>query len=218
MSFEIIKLKTKDDWEITGDYYAPDNAFGTSVLMLHMMPANRKSFSEIAVALLRIGFSGLAIDLRGHGESKGGPDGYKAFSDKEHQDSIYDVVSAADFLKTKGAKKIFIIGASIGANLALQYLSMEPAVKAAVLLSPGLNYKGLMIDVFVKNVGTGKAIYFVASEGDKYSMESTRSLYDMTPDDVKKDIMAFDRGGHGTNLFDSHPELINDIVLWFKNL
>lgn len=218
MNSEVLKLKTRDGWEIVGDYHKSAGESDTAVLMLHMMPATRKSFAGLAAKFQEADIPSLAIDLRGHGESQGGPDGYRNFSDKEHRDSIFDVKSGAEFLKTKGAKKIFLIGASIGANLSLQYLTTDSAATAVILLSPGLDYKGIKTNELVKMVAGGKAIYFIAANDDKYSAASIETLYDVTPDGVKRDIKIFDTGGHGTNLFQSHPELMDDIIKWLKSL
>lgn len=217
MKPEVVKLKTKDDVEIIGDFYdAPTSEIG--VLMLHMMPATRKSFSRLAEKFQEKNMKVLAIDLRGHGESAGGPAGYQLFSEEEHKKSSLDVESAAAFLKEQGAKTLYLIGASIGANLSLRYLAEDPDVKAAVLLSPGINYHGVRTDDVIKKVYHTKAIYFAAANDDTYSYDTVQRIFEMTPEGVKKELKLFETGGHGTALFDSHPELADEILEWLQNL
>jgi len=217
MNSELVKLKTKDGVDIVGDYYpAPD--FNVGVLMLHMMPADRKSFFAFAEKVQRAGWQGLAIDFRGHGESQGGPSGYQLFKDEEHQKSILDVEAGAEFLKSKGVKEIYLVGASIGANLSLQYLVEHPEAKAAVLLSPGLNYRGIKTDELAKKVYHTKAVYLAAAQDDYYSYETVQGLYDVLPKEVTRELKLFDSGGHGTKLFETHPELMEEIILWLKSL
>src|SRR5207245_1856203 len=97
------------------------------VLLLHMMPAVKESWQELAKALNEAGLSALAIDFRGHGESVSKSDGtrlnYKDFADEQQQAKILDVRGAMEWLRARGAQdsQIAVIGASIGANLALQY-------------------------------------------------------------------------------------------------
>ena len=43
---EVVNLNTKDGFEIIGDYYEADSDKG--VLLLHMMPADRKSWIQFA--------------------------------------------------------------------------------------------------------------------------------------------------------------------------
>jgi len=215
---EVVKLKTKDGVEIAGDYYSVSVPGEIGVLMLHMMPANRKSYSAFAEKIQEAGWQGLAIDFRGHGESHGGPVGYQLFKDEDHQKSILDVEAGAEFLKTKGIKKIFLVGASIGANLSLQYLAEHSDAKAAVLLSPGLNYRGVKTDESAKKVYHTKAIYLTAAKDDDYSYETVQGLYDILPKEVARELKLFDSGGHGTKLFETHPELIGTIINWLKSL
>lgn len=216
MKPEVVKLKTKDDVEIVGDYYGAVSDIG--VLMLHMMPADRKSFSAFAEKIQQVGWQGLAIDFRGHGESQGGPVGYQLFKDEDYQKSILDTEAGAEFLKSKGVKEIYLVGASIGANLSLQYLVENAGAKAAVLLSPGLNYRGVKTNELVIKVYRLKSVYFAAAKDDDYSYETVQQLFDMVPEGVNREIKLFNSGGHGTKLFEIHPELMEKIVKWLKLL
>lgn len=213
---EIVKLNTKDGFEIIGDYYEARGDKG--VLLLHMMPADRKGWTKFAEKLQEKGFKVLAIDLRGHGESSGGPDGYKKFSDAEHQASGFDVGTGAEFLGNKGVKNLHLAGASIGANLALKYLSEHPGAKSAVLLSPGLDYRGIKIIGLVKALKDDQAVFAVASEGDKYSFDSVNKLFEgLLLGDLRM-IKVFENAGHGTTIFEKEPEFMDEIISWIIGL
>lgn len=214
---EVVKLKTKDGVKIVGDYY-PALGSNVGVLMLHMMPADRKSYSVFAEKIQEAGWQGLAIDFRGHGESQGGPAGYQLYKDEDHQKSILDAEAGAEFLKSKGAKEIYLAGASIGANLSLQYLAEHPEAQAAVLLSPGLNYRGIKMDELAKKVYHTKAVFLTAAQDDDYSYETVQELFDMLPKGVGREIKLFDSGGHGTKLLETHSELMEEIIKWLKSL
>lgn len=214
---EKINLRTADNVNIAGDHYK-GLAGSPGVLLLHMMPADKKSWAEFAKKLNKAGFGALAIDLRGHGESEGGPDGWRDFSEEEHQKSVEDVRAAVDFQISEGHSKIFLAGASIGANLALQYLAESDRVLAAVLLSAGLNYKGIETLPLVQKIDGGQGVFFIAARDDVRSggpaEKMAQNLYDTS--NGRKKIKIFDTGGHGTDLFKAHPELKDDITNWFK--
>ncbi len=210
-----VNLKTADGLNIAGDHY-PGPEGGPAVLLLHMRPADRKSWKGFAEKLSESGFGALAIDLRGHGESDGGPDGYRDFADSDTQKSIMDVRAAVDFQISEGHSKIFLAGASIGANLALWYLAESEKISAAVLLSAGLNYRGVETLPLVGRVRPEQGVFFVAAKDDriKGADEMAQNLYDGSAG--LKEIKVFEAGGHGTDLFQTHPDLMGDIIDWFK--
>lgn len=219
---ETVTITTKDGVQIVGDYYPAGAENAPAVLLLHMMPSTRKSWVDFSEKLNEVGMSALAIDLRGHGDSLNKSDGtylnYKNFSNAEHQWSMYDVEAAVDFLKQKGAEKIFVIGASIGANLALQYAAEHSDIRAAVLLSPGLDYRGILTADLPPQLRAGQAAYYAASSEDSYSADSVRTLYQKTPEAVKKEEKIFDNAGHGTDMFTHEPDFEGQIISWLKTL
>lgn len=217
---EKIEFTTEDGVKIIGDYYAAKNS-KLSVILLHMMPADRSSWRELAEILRINNIQSLAIDLRGHGESvdkKGEKINYKNFSDKEHQESINDVESAAKFLIEKGAtpNKIILIGASIGANLSLHYLSEHSKIPMAVLLSPGLDYHGIKTDILVKKLAPNQKILIIASVEDRYSTESAGELQLLVPEN--SEIKICNNLGHGTRMFEKNPELMNEVLNWINSI
>lgn len=209
---ERVFLTTTDGAAIIGDYSGKPSE--PAVLMLHMMPATKESWRIFSEKLNTAGFQTLAIDLRGHGESEGGPQGYKRFSDAEHQASIHDAEAGIQFLKSKSPSKIFIAGASIGANLALQYAVEHPEVNGIVLLSPGLDYRGIKTEPLVGKLPKNQGVYFAASADDSYSADTVKKLFDMTPTGVKKELKMFERAGHGTTIFEKEPAFMDELVSW----
>lgn len=210
--FEAVKIKAQDGIEIAGDYY--DAPSDKGVILLHMMPADRKSWIKFALKLQTKNFKVLAIDLRGHGESQGGPDGYKNFSDIEHQSSSFDVEAAVEFLENKGAGNLYLAGASIGANLALKYLAEHSEAKSVVLLSPGLDYRGVKTVGLVKALKDDQAVFAVASEDDKYSFDSINKLFEGISLSDSRMIKIFKDAGHGTTIFERKPEFMDEVVGW----
>lgn len=220
--YKRVNFKTEDDVIISGDYYGVPEPKGY-VLMLHMMPAVKESWQELAKAMNRASFAVLAIDLRGHGESINKTDGttlnYKNFTDQQHQSSIYDVKAALNWLRMEGAMNhcVAVVGASIGANLALYTLANVKEIPTAVLMSPGLDFRGLQTEPLVKKLKQTKSFLCISSLDDKYSFDSCRTLIQETPLGIQKENIELQDAGHGTHMFSTEPDLAQKVVAWIES-
>ncbi|MEK7596354.1 MAG: alpha/beta fold hydrolase [Patescibacteria group bacterium] len=225
-----ISLFAKDGVKISANLYpaAKQARYGASsvekpigwLVLIHMMPATKESWQNFAEKAQNEKYESIAVDLRGHGESKGGPDGFIHFTDEEHQKSIFDVQATVDYLiNSRGAApaKIFLIGASIGANLSLEYLAENPKFPAAVSLSAGLNYRGIKTEPLIKNFQAGQKIFFVSAKDNGDNAKENQKLYELTPNYVNKKIKIFNTGGHGTDLLKNNPNLENLIFEFLKS-
>ena len=158
----------------------------------------------------------MSIDLRGHGESlykDGDKRSFEDFSDVEHQESVGDIAAAKTFLDEKGAdtSRLAIVGASIGANLALVYAAPDEDVKTVVLLSPGLDYRGVKTAPAMEAYGERPALV-IASDEDEYSAESCRELKGIAGESVE--LKIYEDSGHGTNIFEPQPQLETEVISW----
>jgi len=221
---ERAEITTKDDIKIIGDFYSAGENTPYAAILLHMMPADRKSWAPFAEKLQKSGISSLAIDLRGHGESISAIDGkiidYKDFSDEDHQKSIEDVRAAHKWLKEKGAEYLFIAGASIGANLALRHASENSDIVSVILLSPGINYRGVEALSFANHLDSNKDVYVIAARDDKNVPEADKMAKEIHNAIIskKKDLKIFESGGHGTDILLAHTDFEDTLVEFFKKL
>ena len=213
---ERVELTTADGVTIIGAHYKVEPP-GSGVLLLHMMPAAKESWRGFGAKLNETEIGALAIDLRGHGESDGGPDGYRTFTDEEHQLSIEDVRVGIKYQKEEGHGPIFVAGASIGANLALNILAENPEIEGAILLSAGINYRGVETISSAKKIRTDQSVYVVAAKDDGSCGKMAEEIFMALATDKKK-IEIFDVGGHGTNIFWKHPDLMDRLVRWLQEL
>lgn len=213
---EKITFRTKDGVLISGNYYKPQKEHSPVFLLLHMMPATKESWNTFAQRLAARGFACLAIDLRGHGGSidkNGKRIDYKEFRDADHRGSMNDIESAKEFLagqKYVDISRFAIAGASIGANLALRQASVDKDVRLLVLLSAGLNYRGIQAQELAPKYPA--SVYILASEGDTYAAESSRQLCGIFPGDKRLNIINGNL--HGTAMLDAVPELIDELLEW----
>ncbi|HLC36582.1 MAG TPA: alpha/beta fold hydrolase [archaeon] len=212
-AMEKVSFQTNDGVTIAANFFSPKKSNGKAVILLHMMPAVKESWNAFAKKLTEKGFTVIAPDLRGHGESnKKGNEvlDFQKFSDKEHKESIQDVYASMSFLEEKGFQKenTFIIGASIGANLALQFAAENPEIKRTALLSPGLDYRGVNAEKFIEKFKG--SLFIASSKEDAYSYSSSETLAKKSANAVNK---QYNNAGHGTTMFNS-TDLMNELLEW----
>ena len=213
---EKVSIITQDEVRLSGLLWDAQSRF--SVLLLHMMPATKESWEDLANRLFHRGMNVLAIDFRGHGQSDGGS--YKAFTDEQHQKYYFDTEAAVEFLTQKYPKTtIDMAGASIGANIMIQYMVGHPEIIKGVALSAGLDYHGVRAIELVESLHVDQELFYVASHDDMRSGGSdcgimAEQLAHSTAS--KSKITVYDTGGHGTNMWKEHPELLYQIQQFFQ--
>ncbi len=216
---ERITFSTDDGITIVGNLYKGKEG-SPCALLLHMMPATKESWETFAVQLVDSGYTVLAIDLRGHGESIGTterPIDYKEFTDKEHQATIHDIEAAVRWLRrTQETKesRLVIVGASIGANLAISFAAKHRPATAVVALSPGLRYHGVSIESATAELPSLAKIYFAASDDDEYALSSVRELAAMRSKSTT--LRELHDAGHGTTMFEKSPGFLEEVIRWIS--
>lgn len=199
-----VTLKTSDNVEIAGTFYpGADNSKG--VILLHMLSRTRKDWDGFARKLSQAGFSALAIDLRGHGDSDYR---FQLFTAEEFNDMTKDVSAAYSYLANRGITNVAVVGASIGANVAYKYLAVNDQVATGILLSPGLDYRGVNIE----NLQVNQPVMVIAAEDDAYSWRSAETI----TGGLKGELRIYPSGGHGTNLLQTQPDLEQAMQDWIS--
>lgn len=112
-------------------------------------------------------------------------------------------------------ERTVLIGASIGANLALGQAAREPRIKGVVLLSPGLEYRGIKTADPMQAYGQ-RPVLIVAAEGDSYAADSSRKLNDLAQG--AHHLEMFRGNAHGTDLLSAQPELRWLILEWLEKM
>ncbi|MFH8080931.1 MAG: alpha/beta hydrolase [Candidatus Aenigmatarchaeota archaeon] len=211
------KFETDDGFIIYADFYQPEKPNGKALILLHMLRTDKSHWRDFAEELRKNGYHVLAIDLRGHGKSiikQGQKITWENFSEKDFKNMVLDVKAAKLFLIENGVneKSVGIIGASIGANTALNYAATDEEIKVVVLLSPGLNYRGVTTMEALSNYN--RPLLIVASKEDEPSASSSQKLYEMAMGE--KFLKIYENAGHGTNMF-SKTDLNKVIIDWLEN-
>lgn len=204
-------IPLSDGLVIQATLYQPDDSDPhPGVILVHMLGSNRQVWQEngLGQQLATAGFVALAIDLRGHGETGGEVDWAKT------PDDIRQIWQAFVALDQVIDNRTAVVGASIGANLALQLASQEPTIRTVALLSPGLDYHGITTDDAVVTYGERPLLIAYSSE-DSQSADAIPTLRDTSKGDLQ--LVSFENAGHGTAMFAAQPNLSTIILNWLKS-
>ncbi len=202
-----VSIPGADGLMVMGDFYPPPVAPAPGILLLHMYGGSRSDWRAFALDLRSAGFASLAIDLRGHGETAGVED-WSLASD--------DVAMAYAWLGAQAGVDVdrrALVGASIGANLALVEGARDESVGAVALLSPGFDYFRIQIQGLIEEYGERPSL-LVASEEDAYSAETVRALAVSAPGEAELVILT--GAGHGTAMLERDPELAGDLIAFLN--
>lgn len=223
-----VSFLTDDGVLIIGTYYSPSSSHQTTtkaVILLHMLGRDRNDWNTFASTLSNRsnGFAVLSIDLRGHGESinqNGNTISFQSFTPVDFNKMVLDVKAAKHFLviqKHISPNNIAIVGASIGANIGLKYAASDPSIRTIVLLSPGLDYKGVTTSDSVRKYTN--PIYIATAGRDPIAGNDPETLCSMI--NCGNRLMVYqDSNSHGTDMFSDttlKPPLDKLIISWLDS-
>lgn len=190
-----VHFSTQDHVLLDGWLYGRGSS--TAIICSHEHPGSKADWSDSAPWFAASGFMVLAYDFRGWGNSQGQFDASKL--DK-------DVLAAIAFVKSKGAKKVMLLGASMGADISL-ITAAETQVAGVITLSP--EYLFGLSDTNIRAVSAPKL--FINSEGDAFATD-TQQMYQNAGQ--PKTLHLYPGNAHGVDIFatDNGQDLIARIL------
>ena len=201
-------LRTADDVSLAASWYEPTIRPAPAVILVHMLQRTRRDWDLLASRLAAGGIGALTFDLRGHGESLGSAQDYKAM--------VQDIEAAKRFLETRpgvDTGRIALGGASLGASLVTLAAAEDATIRGVALLSPVLDYRGTRIEAAARKLGS-RPMLLVASDDDAYAMRSARELQKGAP--ASRELVIVPSGGHGTIMLSRSPGLAFTILDWYR--
>jgi pimeloyl-ACP methyl ester carboxylesterase len=209
MVVEAVEVPAADGLVIRGDLYLPSTGGEPSpgVILLHMLNSNRRAWRDFPWTLAGECDVVLAVDLRGHGETSGQNDWVKARDDMQ---LVIDYLGSRPEVQDGN---IALVGASVGANLALAAGAGSDAVRTVVLLSPGIDYAGIK-SLEALALYAERPLLMFASEEDTYAADSSRTLDEYAQGEHR--LVLFQGAGHGTDMFANEPGLHVQIMDWLE--
>ena len=178
------------------------------VVLAHMVGRDARDWEFLSKRLDGVKLSTVAIDLRGHGKSaKAGSE----LSEGDYKSMVHDLEAGVNWLRKNGVTEVSCVGASIGANLCAQLGAKDPNIVNLVLLSPGLNYKGVTSGDALQNYGD-RPVLIVAAEDDRFAPRSAAVLEEAAKGQVHYELLS--EGGHGTKMLTRDARLEGMITSW----
>lgn len=206
-----VPIPVEDGTTVSADWALPNKA-QNAVVLVHMNGRNRQDWSAMADKLARSGVGVVTLDLRKHGGNV--PAGTSAEPvPQDYLDMVKDVRAAVTFIEGKGAQKVMLVGAEIGANLAINVATEDPKVVAVAMLSPGLDYKGIIAADAVTRYGNRPVLIIVSNE-DAYAAKSSLVLDGYAKGEHMLHIL--ENAGKGTKMFNREPALEGYLTGWIS--
>jgi pimeloyl-ACP methyl ester carboxylesterase len=167
----------------------------TAVVLSHMRPADQRSWFGFADRLADQGYLVLTYDFRG---TCPGGEGGCSRGDRDIAAIWQDVLGAEDFVRSQGATKVALVGASMGGTASLVAAGQEGEdLEAVVTLSAPESIEGLVADAsLLQRVPANKL--FIAGLGDAEAAASAEHLEAIAPPPKRIAIIPAD--DHGTDL------------------
>lgn len=204
-----VTFTSTDGTTLSGEFFEAFNRPAPGVVLVHMLSRNKSDWRELPDRIRDAGITALTIDLRGHGGSSGSAGDVSAM--------IQDVRAAARWLASRANVRpdaIAIVGASLGASLALHAAIDLPQVRAIGLLSPSLDYRGLRTDIaLIKRLGA-RSLWLAASTEDPLALRTLRDFAAETSG--PREQMVSNASAHGTMLLDRDGEVGRGLVDWLR--
>ena len=211
-------LPTKDGTLIYGTFIYPDDReVHPAVILCHQFKSDSSSYKNFQTLLSENGICSLAIDFRGFGESTYKELSYTNFNDQNYIDMLMDIKAALVFLQSEtvqdriDGESIGLIGASIGANLAIMAGAEIEGLKCIGALSPGRSWHGLEPLPYAPRVNIPALVGYALD--DKQSAEVIPDLTEAFGEN-EPNVVAVSGGQHGTNML---PDGFDQTLLnWLK--
>lgn len=221
------EIITEDNVILIGKFMPPKNPEKLTFILLHGLASGKEEWYSFADRLSARGYGYLAVDMRGHGESN------KTKSGKEVDIKYFgapgpgsqwdkmteDVDCMVKYLNRKRnikKNKVALAGASIGANIVLKYSARHKFIPLTILLSPGLNYVGLLSAPAMQEYDN-RPVAIASSPKDEYAYASSARLL-VIAREAGANVVVFEgkKNQHGTQMFDGKFE--NKLLNWLDSV
>lgn len=180
-----VTFETEDGVQLSGHLFG---ASDVGIVLSHMEPADQESWWDFAPILADKGYMALAYDFRGYGRSGGARE--LGLIDR-------DVQAAVDFLRSKGASRVFLVGASMGGTASLKVAAMEE-VAGVVTLSAPPEFEGIETSADLPAIDAPKLFIAARDDTNGFYARSVDLFYQLALE--PKERQKVDSDAHGTDL------------------
>lgn len=196
-AFREISFDTQDKGRIHGNLYGEGDH---AIVLAHGAIFNKESWEQLATRLAGEGHQVLAIDFRGYGKSKAGKQGGALFQ---------DVLGAVEYLHRTGAKRVSVVGGSMGGGASAEaaVASENGRIDRLILLAAS--------PIATPEKLTGKTL-FIVSAGDRLT-SSVKQQFEAAPEPKK--LVVLEGSAHAQHIFKTaqSDQLTQLIVDWLRD-
>ena len=195
--FHEISFKTADGGKIVANLYGKGSH---AVILAHGAVFNKESWHDLATTLSKEGFTVLALDFRGYGKSVPGSQGQALY---------LDVLAAVEYLRSKGAKTVSLIGGSMGGGAVAKAAveAKEGEINSVILLSPA--------PIQTPERMKAARFLFIASR-DEPLLPKIKEQYERAPE--PKALKLLEGSAHAQHIFETNQadELTKIILAYLR--
>lgn len=203
MESHAVTFTTPDGATLTGELYGS----GDTAVIFSVMGNCDPGWREFAQLTAAQGLMSLTYLWRRCRES-GGVD------EDEIQKFVDDLRGAITFIREQGAKKVILVGASLGGCASAKLIVESQADGLVVVASPAeIPQWGFAIEASDMDSDIPK-LFITAKEDDTVPVEATQELFDLAAE--PKEWQTYPGTAHGTDLFHTqHKEEFEQRILEF---
>lgn len=222
ITFSGAEVFSGDPVILKGEFQPPSSAHKPLLLLFHGLGSTAQEWGPLVRLAEKRGWGTLAFDARGHGQSLRTLKGAEIHYDDGRMTSslgrgmVEDAGKVMEALSRDPKKNkcpLVLVGASVGANVALRASQGRTEVRCLVLLSPGLNYAGVTTEDLAQMISD--PVLMVAAQPDTYAFHSVITLERLRPDWTSWRLpQGTPQGAHGVQLFTLSLE--EDILNWIQ--
>lgn len=190
------------------------------VILLHGLNRSHLAWSDMPSTLVKAGYAVFALDLRGHGKSTVTTGKRRAtwryLKPEQWRDLHKDINKVIEFFK-KGedypevdGSQVALIGEKLGANIATFAAQTNADIKSLILISPGLEFKG--IDASRGLLDYGGRTLILTNHDYVESHRQAQHLYNWITG--SKTLQVYEKIGEGADMITGQPGVQQQITQW----
>ena len=217
-----ISFPASDGLIVTADLYFVSDSLPYMVLC-HQAGYSRAEYAETAGKFCHLGYNCLAIDQRSGNEVNGVKNETAALAASKKMPNTYldaekDILAAIDYVYSKSGKKVFLVGSSYSASLALKIAASNKKISAVMAFSPG-EYFGTKLKLKDAIASLSVPVFVTSS---KEESADVAALMSDVKSKLKNQFVPSSAGKHGSScLWKDNPnyhEYWLAIMLFAKQL
>jgi esterase/lipase len=190
---ERVTFTTFDDATLEGILYGT----GETAVIFSVMGNCKRGWEELAELVGQYNMMALTYQWRGCREDGSVDNG-------QIQKFVDDLRGAVKFISNQGAKKIILVGASLG-GVASAKLAVETQASGLIVIAspPEISQWGFVVEASDMNTKIPK-LFITSENDDTVAADKTRELFDLAAE--PKEWQTYPGTAHGTDLFETESK------------